>query len=170
MRQRSWKIDELRRAVADSRSIRQVIKKLKLIPAGGNYKQIEKYIKENSLSTDHFLGQGWNLGLDFVPNPAIPLKKILIKESNFQTHKLKKRLFKEKVKQERCEICGWAEVSADGRIPLELNHKNGDPHDHRLKNLEILCPNCHSLKPHYRGSKLKNEARVVESVYTHHLK
>lgn len=145
----------MREAVKTSRSKRESLKKIGLRPTGGNYKQLEKYIDELNLDTSHFLGQGWNLGLLFCPKPAISLSKILIKGSSFQSYKLKKRLFKEDLKIEVCEDCGWAEKSQDGRIPLELNHKNGNSRDHRLENLEILCPNCHSLRPHYRGSKLK---------------
>jgi len=128
---------------------------LGLKPAGGNYQQLKKYISENELDTSHFRGQGWNVGLKFIPKPARPLKDILKKNVKFQTYKLKKRLFREGYKKEKCEACGWAEVSEDGRIPLEINHKNGDSTDNRLCNIEIVCPNCHSLKPFYRGSKLK---------------
>ena len=152
---RSWTVEQLKTAVESSRSYRQVIIKLGLIPAGGNYQLIQKYILENKLDMSHFRGQGWNVGLEFVPKPARPLKEILKKNVKFQSYKLKKRLFKEGYKEERCEICGWAEVSEDGRIPLEINHKNGESTDNRLSNIEILCPNCHSLRPFYRGSKLK---------------
>jgi hypothetical protein len=63
--------------------------------------------------------------------------------------------FKEGIKKEECEMCGWAKSSLDGRIPLELDHINGDHHDNRLINLRILCPNCHSLQPTHRGKNKK---------------
>ena len=85
----------------------------------------------------------------------IPLNQILKKNSNFQSYKLKNRLIKEGLKQAFCEECGWAKQTKDGRLPLELHHINGDPHDNRLENLEILCPNCHSLKNNYRGLNRK---------------
>ncbi|HLQ64050.1 MAG TPA: HNH endonuclease [bacterium] len=34
---------------------------------------------------------------------------------------------------------------------MEIHHVNGDPCDNRLENLQIICPNCHSLKPNYRN-------------------
>ena len=44
--------------------------------------------------------------------------------------------------------------------PCELDHINGDPTDHRLENLRLICPNCHSLTPTYRFRRGKtNEAQ-----------
>ncbi len=148
-------MSDLTKAVEKSKSKRAVLKEIGLRPTGGNYKQLEKYICEYKLDTSHFLGQGWNVGMKFNPRPFMSLEKILVRDSNFQSYKLKRRLFKEGIKEARCECCGWAEISKDGRAPVEINHKNGDARDNRIENLEILCPNCHSLKPHYRGSKLK---------------
>lgn len=54
-----------------------------------------------------------------------------------------------------CEDCGWAKSSEDGRIPVELDHINGDRHDNRLENLRILCPNCHSLRLTHRGKNIQ---------------
>lgn len=152
---RKWNERQLVSAVKGSKSYRSVLKMLGLKPAGGNYTQLKRYIKGYGLNTNHFTGQGWNLGLKFKPKCAKPIDEILKVGIQIQSYKLKKRLFAECLKQERCEDCGWAVMSKDGRIPLELNHKNGDSTDNRLVNLEILCPNCHSLRPFYRGSKLK---------------
>lgn len=71
--------------------------------------------------------------------------------SNVQSNTLRRRLFKEGIKEPKCELCGWAETSIDGRIPVELDHINGVRTDNRLDNLRILCPNCHSLQITHRG-------------------
>ncbi len=156
MRKRSWTTDQLIRSVKSSFSYRQVLNKLNLQPTGGNYDQVKKYINEEKLDTKHFKGQGWNLGLIGRGKPLIPLTEILVKDSNFQSFKLKKRIFKEGLKQKYCEICHWAETTEDGYLPLELDHINGNRRDNRLKNLRILCPNCHSLLSKYhRGRKNK---------------
>lgn len=154
-RVRSWSDDELREAVKSSRSIRMVLIKLYLVPAGGNYEQVKRRIRELSLSTDHFFGMGWNRGLGFKPNPPEPLDKVLVSGKSVQSYKLKKRLFETGLKLPACELCGWAQLSPDGRIPVELDHINGDRYDNRIENLRILCPNCHSLQPTHRGLNKK---------------
>ena len=160
---RSWSDDQLIIAVKDRYSYRAVLLELGLVPAGGNYSQIQKRIKILNLSTDHFTGGRWNIGHTYHTKSRPPLIALLVKGSEVQSYKLKKRLFEEDIKQPVCEICGWANQASDGRIPVELDHINGDRHDNRLENLRILCPNCHSLQPTHRGkNKGVSFARVVE--------
>ncbi|MCG2695702.1 HNH endonuclease [Candidatus Parcubacteria bacterium] len=155
MRKKSWTKQALAKAAKKSTSVRQVIYKLNLKPAGGNYSQIKKYLELYKIDTKHFKGKAWNKGLRGIGKPRISLEKILVSHSEYQSYKLKKRLFAAKLKLPKCEECGWAEESIDGRIPLELDHINGDSKDNRLKNLRVLCPNCHSLKPTHRGRNRK---------------
>jgi hypothetical protein len=155
MRPRTWTKQQLEKAAKKSFSIRQVLSLLNLKTAGGNYAQIKKYLKLFKINTSHFKGKGWNKGLVGIGKPRISLDKILIKDSGFQSFKLKRRLFKAKLKLPKCEECGWAKISSDGRLPLELDHINGDSRDNRIENLRILCPNCHSLKPTHRGRNRK---------------
>lgn len=158
-KKRRWSDKELKIAVKKSYSYRRVLELLKLQPTGGNYDQLKKYIFELNISTNHFRGKAWNKGMRFGFIPKIDLKDILVEKSTYQSFKLKKRLFSDRLKEPKCEECGWAKKSADGRLPLELDHINGDRHDNRLTNLRILCPNCHSLKTTHRGKNRK--ARVV---------
>lgn len=146
---------QLKKAVKSSSSIREVIMKLGLVPAGGNYSQINKAITDNQIETSHFTGQGWkrNKKFEFVPRKS--LEDILKNSTGFQSFKLKRRLIAAGLKEARCELCGWADRSPDGRIPVELDHVNGDKLDNRLENLRVLCPNCHSLQPTHRGMNQK---------------
>ncbi|MBI5742538.1 MAG: HNH endonuclease [Candidatus Niyogibacteria bacterium] len=155
MKTRKWSAEALKNAALESNSVRQVLKKIGLKEAGGNYAQIKKYLDEYNVDTAHFTGQVWNRGLRGIGKPIIPLEKILIKNSTYQSYKLKNRLFAVELKDKKCEECGWSKLSNDGRLPLELDHINGDHSDNRLINLRVLCPNCHSLKPTHRGRNKK---------------
>ena len=164
-KKRSWTDQQLKEAVTKCRSYRAILIELKLIPAGGNYDQIKRRIGVLGLSTSHLTGMGWNVGLKFRPKVALPLKQLLIADVDVQSYKLKKKLFDAGLKLPCCELCGWAEQSSDGRIPIELDHINGNKRDNRLENLRVLCPNCHSLQPTHRGRNKKvtlRYARVVE--------
>ena len=153
MRKRSWEIEQLKGAVKQSTSFGGVLRMIGLKDAGGNHAQIRKYIKELDLDVSHFKGRAWNKGLKGIYKRRIPLEKILVKNSSYHSFKLKKRLFGERLKNQWCETCGWAEKTENGYLPLELDHINGDRMDNRIVNLRILCPNCHSLTPTHRGRK-----------------
>lgn len=165
-RKRSWTDKQLVEAVKISKSYRNVLLLLGLIPAGGNYAQVQHRIDQLALSTDHFSGMGWRLH-DHTPTvAATPLEQLLVAGSRVQSYKLKRKLFEAGLKKPECELCKWSEAADDGRIPVELDHINGDHYDNRISNLRILCPNCHSLQPTHRGKNIGRSGRVVELVYT----
>lgn len=50
----------------------------------------------------------------------------------------------------RCESCGLSEWKNE-KIPLELDHIDGNSDRNEKENLRLLCPNCHALTPTWRG-------------------
>ena len=58
---------------------------------------------------------------------------------------------------DRCSRCGWCEKHPiTGEVPVELHHIDGDFSKTVESNLELLCPNCHSLTHTYRGRNRGN--------------
>lgn len=52
--------------------------------------------------------------------------------------------------ESKCCKCGWAEIHpVTNLIPLQVNHIDGNWSNHIPSNLELLCPNCHSMTPNY---------------------
>ena len=81
----------------------------------------------------------------------IPIEEILEgKHPYFQTLKLKKRLIKEGIKENKCEDCG-IDSWMGKPIMIQLDHIDGNSHNHKLNNLRMRCPNCHSQTPTYSG-------------------
>lgn len=58
---------------------------------------------------------------------------------------LRDKLIRDGIKEYKCEICGISEWQGV-KLPLELHHKNRNHFDNDLSNLQILCPNCHSIQ------------------------
>lgn len=83
------------------------------------------------------------------------------KYPNYQTYKLKTRLINEGYLEDKCSICGWDKKPEGAKYtPCELDHINGNPTDHRLENLRIICPNCHSLTKTYRFRRGKTNEKL----------
>lgn len=61
----------------------------------------------------------------------------------------------------KCNQCGWAEVHpVSGKVPVQVHHRDGNPHNTKEKNLEVLCPNCHSLTPNW-GAGNRGSGRTI---------
>lgn len=140
-------------AVKNSLSYRQILKKLGIKLAGGNYKTIQKKIKELNLDISHFKGQGYLKGKTHNYRKK-SIDYYLTENSHHQSYKLKLKLFSEGIKENKCENCGLTEWLGNS-IPLELDHIDGVNTNNTLENLRILCPNCHSQTITYRGKNIK---------------
>lgn len=45
-----------------------------------------------------------------------------------------------------CQLCGWNKINpSTGLVPLQVHHIDGDCTNNKEENLQLLCPNCHSL-------------------------
>jgi hypothetical protein len=148
----SYSEKELYEAVKSSTSIRQVLDKLNIVPAGGNYQTTNRRIQKLNIDTSHFTGQAWNKGR--ITGPKRSIEEYLKENTIVQSFKLKSRLIAEGLKQHKCECCGITEWNGQP-APIELDHINGNHHDNRLENLRILCPNCHAQTDTYRGKNKK---------------
>lgn len=67
---------------------------------------------------------------------------------------------------EKCQRCGWCQKNpTTGKVPITISHVNGDWSDSREGNLELLCPNCHSLTSTYGPlNKGKGRPRVRREI------
>lgn len=66
---------------------------------------------------------------------------------------------------EKCMKCNWCERNEHtNKIPIELSHKDGDFTNNNETNLELICPNCHSLTDSYKGAN-KKEGRPRSKYY-----
>lgn len=53
---------------------------------------------------------------------------------------------------EKCSECGWNKKHpTTGRVPIEVDHINGNADDNDSNNVRLVCPNCHALTPSFRN-------------------
>ena len=53
---------------------------------------------------------------------------------------------------EKCSLCGWKKQNViTGRVPLEVDHIDGNAENNLEKNLRLICPNCHSLTSNFKN-------------------
>jgi hypothetical protein len=151
-KRRGYTKQEFITAVETSFSKRQVLHKLNLVEAGGNYKVFDRAVKELGLDTSHFKGQGYLSGKTHDWSKKIPIQDILIENSTYtSSFNLKNRLLSEGLLIEQCSKCGISDEWQGEHLSLHLEHKNGINNDHRIENLTLLCPNCHSQTKSYCG-------------------
>jgi hypothetical protein len=118
-------------------SIAQLLRKLNLKEAGGNYAHIKKTLQRLKINTDHWTGQGWSKGQQ--KKDWSQYSKV----GHFKKHLINK-------KGHKCENCGLTEWQKQS-IVLEVHHEDGDRTNNDFSNLKLLCCNCHALTHNWRN-------------------
>jgi hypothetical protein len=168
------RIDEVARLHAEGLTGREIAKRLGVTPptvsyylrrlgiprqrqGRYNWTEIQAYYDEGNgvracAERFGFSHDAWHAAMkrgDVRPRPhAMPIEELLSGVRN-RSH-LKRRLIKAGLKRNHCEGCGL-NAWMGAPLSLALHHVNGDKHDNRIQNLQLLCPNCHSQTDNFAG-------------------
>lgn len=136
---REYTNEDIVKYAKEVKSIAGLLRKLNLKTVGGNYANIKKNLQQLKVDTSHWSGQGWNKG------QQLKDWSLYTRISHLKSHLIELRGHK-------CENCGNSEWF-DQPIKLEVHHIDGNRTNNNLENLQLLCPNCHSLTPNWRRQK-----------------
>lgn len=138
---------KLREAVANSNSIGSCIAYLNLARGGATYKRFVEACGRFSIPLDFPDNYRWW--------QTIPLEKIMVENSPYTNNRirLKQRIIEAGLLAYECSECGLGPEWNGKTLVLQLDHINGVNNDHRLENLRILCPNCHTQTATYAGKR-----------------
>jgi hypothetical protein len=143
-----WNLDKdsFKELVKNSSSYKEVLEFFNLKNKGENFRTLKKRMNEDSLDYSHFIKHGQNVKVR-----AKSLNEILSIDSEYNNNFLKRRLIKEGILENICNICGQGPEWNNKPLSLQINHINGISNDNRLENLRILCPHCHSQTDNFAG-------------------
>ena len=117
---------------------------------GCKQETLNSYLKKMGIE---YVGQQNKKGQQKGTNTYLPALHYIENHIPIQSHRLKEKLIRDGIKQNCCELCGVSEWLGV-KLPLELHHKNGNHQDNELENLQILCPNCHSIQEGNSGANI----------------
>lgn len=146
--------EEFTEVIENSEYMVDVLEKLGYQRTSGT---MTKYVKERverlGLDLSHFIGQKGTRGGG--KSARYTLEEILVEDS-FYTNRptLKRRLIKSGLLVYECAICKLKGTWQGKPLVLHLDHINGVHNDHRLENLRLLCPNCHTQTETYSGRNI----------------
>jgi Zn finger protein HypA/HybF involved in hydrogenase expression len=153
--------EKLKNAIIGSVSIAGALKKLEMSVTTANYKSFHKKVKLYNIDTSHLLGQKHLLNQNRNNKTTIPLAQILIEDSTcLSIAQLKIRLIRNGLLKYECYECGITTWRSK-KISLQLDHINGIHNDHRIENLRLLCPNCHSQTETFCGKNKKASKNLI---------
>lgn len=146
--------EELEKAVEKAYSLKDLLRILHIKDVGSNYKTVKNKLELYKIDYSHFNGNV--LRSRSGENKYKDASNYLYKGSTITTFKLKEKLIRDGLKENKCECCG-IDMWNNKPIVLQLHHIDGDHTNNELENLQLLCPNCHSQTDSYCGAALKKK-------------
>ena len=145
----------LQHLVDTSESLSEILRKQNKAISGTSIKILKEKLEVYGIQY-HFLNY------NHANKNKLSLQDKLQEGTNVKSSDLKNLLIKEKLKENKCEICGQLPEWNGKPLVLQLDHINGNHYDNRLENLRIVCPNCHTQTNTFSNKKVKKSNKCID--------
>lgn len=164
-------VEKLKEVASRVKSSSQAARELGLSSNGGGVTtRLKKLILSNNIDISHWTGQLWSKGLTTLDDDRI--KSSLFKkegepfceDSLTNPSCVKSLILKKNLLPYKCAICNMDPYWNGKDLKLQLDHINGIRTDHRLENLRLVCPNCHSQTDTFCAKNKKRKFPSKEEI------
>lgn len=151
----------IQKALDESCAYNEAIRKLGLnYRSAGNFQSLKMRIENDGLSIDKLEENRKKSTKKYISKPT---DELLVANSTASRSAVKRRILKENLLKYECNVCKFSGEWNNKPISLILDHINGMNNDHRLENLQFVCPMCNSQLDTF-GSRNPNAKRNINNV------
>lgn len=154
-----WSKESIINAIKKSECKSDIIRNIGASVRSGNFQTLDRYCNLYSIDISKLKYKGNN----FNKFKRVDDSSIFIENSTFTSSALKRRVIKDNILENKCCKCGNNGEWCGEPISLQIDHINVIKNDHRVENLRILCPNCHSQTITYRGRNIRKEKKEKDN-------
>ena len=151
----NWSKENIEYVIGYCDSFSDVLRELNIPVQGNNTNTLKNKLIQYGIDYSHFTFGNKKKK----ENKYISVNNYLHKNSTIKSAKLKIKLLKEGLKENKCEMCGITEWNGKP-IVCQLHHIDGDNTNNSIENLQMLCPNCHSQTENYCGLANKSNSKT----------
>lgn len=145
--------------INESESYSDVLRKIGSTTKGNSRVTLQKRIKELDIDTSHFIKYKNSVVSKYNIDNAF------LYGSTVTNQRLIKIMLENDLREYKCEVCGCDGNWYGKKITLQLHHIDGDNKNNVMDNLQILCPNCHSVTDNYGFKNKRNYNTLGDNKY-----
>ena len=142
--------EELKKIVENSDSFKEIARKIGYkTTSGGCVNIIKRFLIENNYDFSHFTHYAKTCKHYTKDN-------VFIENSTASNNTIRRYYTRGHYTEYKCAICGQEPFWNGKPLIMILDHINGNHYDNVFSNLQILCPNCHSIQKGNAGANAGN--------------